>query len=67
MNVIGEILPERKKSIARVMSEAAEHLTPSFDGTKEQAEDIIYDLFKVPYKEEASIGRLLSVLKSMGE
>lgn len=49
------------------MSEAAEHLTPSFDGTKEQAEDIIYDLFKVPYKEEASIGRLLSVLKSMGE
>ena len=66
MGVIGEIFPERKKSIARIMSETAEHLNPSFDGTKESAEDVVYDLFKVPHKDEASIGRLLSVLKSMG-
>jgi glutaminase len=66
VDVIGDILPERKKSIARLMSETVEHLNPSFDGTKESAEDVVYDLFKVPNKDEASIGRLLSVLRSMG-
>lgn len=66
MGAIGEILPERKKSIARLMSETAENLHPSFDGTKDTPEDVVYDLFKVPHKDEASIGRLLSVLKSMG-
>lgn len=50
----------------RILSETAEYLNPSFDGTKESAEDVVYDLFKVPQKDEASIGRLLSVLKSMG-
>lgn len=49
VNVIGEILPERKRSIARLMSETAEHLNPSFDGTKESAEDVVYELFKVNF------------------
>ncbi|CAD5218157.1 unnamed protein product [Bursaphelenchus okinawaensis] len=65
VNTIGEIL-DRKRSVARIMSQTADGLNQSFEFKKCAPEDVVYDLFKVPGKDEASIGRLVSVLKSLG-
>lgn len=43
------------------MSETAEGLAQSCDFHKTSSEDLVYDLFKLPQREEASIGRLVSV------
>ncbi|KAI6234670.1 Glutaminase [Aphelenchoides fujianensis] len=66
LNAIGEIL-DRKKSVARILGEAMDSLQPSFEFRNDTPEDVVYDLFKIPNsEEEASIGKLLAVLKSLG-
>ncbi|KAI6181246.1 Inosine-5'-monophosphate dehydrogenase [Aphelenchoides besseyi] len=58
LNVIGEIL-DRKKSVAQVMSQAMDNLQPSFEQRSDTPEDITNS-------DEASIGKLLLILKSLG-
>ena len=43
------------------MSKTAEGLAHSFDRNKSSPEDLVYDLFKLPQRDEASIGKLISV------
>jgi hypothetical protein len=41
---------------------AADFLADSFDSfQKSSQEDLVFDLFKLPQKDEASIGKLISV------
>ncbi|KAI1726768.1 glutaminase domain-containing protein [Ditylenchus destructor] len=65
LNTIGEIL-NRKRSVVSIMSKTAEGLAHSFDRNKSSPEDLVYDLFKLPQRDEASIGKLISVLRSFG-
>lgn len=55
---LGEI--RSKESIVQKINETAESLSNAFI-IDQQPEDLIYNLFKLPNKEEASIGKLLSV------
>uniref|UniRef100_A0A914YBR6 Glutaminase EF-hand domain-containing protein n=1 Tax=Panagrolaimus superbus TaxID=310955 RepID=A0A914YBR6_9BILA len=49
------------------MSKTAEALSKSYEYKTTSAEDLVFDLFKAQGpKEEASIGKLLSVLRSFG-
>uniref|UniRef100_A0AC34FVS2 Glutaminase n=1 Tax=Panagrolaimus sp. ES5 TaxID=591445 RepID=A0AC34FVS2_9BILA len=54
-----------KESIVQTISQTAETLSNAFI-CDQQPEDLIYNLFKIPNKEEASIGKLLSLLKNFG-
>ncbi|KAK0394676.1 hypothetical protein QR680_000868 [Steinernema hermaphroditum] len=65
LNAIGQIL-NRKTSVAHIMSKTAEGLNQSFDMRNPSCEELIYDLFKIHGKEEASIVKLVSVLRSFG-
>jgi len=64
---IGEIL-ERKSSVARMMSKTADNLAHSFEFHPQQPtpEEMVFDLFKLPNQQEASIGKLITVLRSFG-
>uniref|UniRef100_A0A914EJH3 glutaminase n=2 Tax=Acrobeloides nanus TaxID=290746 RepID=A0A914EJH3_9BILA len=49
------------------MSKTVEGLSHAYEYRKTSPEDLVYDLFKVPGgKDEASIGKLISVLRSFG-
>uniref|UniRef100_A0AC34FBB4 Glutaminase n=1 Tax=Panagrolaimus sp. ES5 TaxID=591445 RepID=A0AC34FBB4_9BILA len=53
--------------VVDVMSKTAEALSKSYEYKTTSAEDLVFDLFKAQGpKEEASIGKLLSVLRSFG-
>uniref|UniRef100_A0A915EJC2 glutaminase n=1 Tax=Ditylenchus dipsaci TaxID=166011 RepID=A0A915EJC2_9BILA len=65
LNTIGEIL-NRKRSVGQIMSKTAEGLSQTFDYRKASPEDLVFDLFKLPMRDEASIGKLVSVLRSFG-
>nr|CDJ80161.1 Ankyrin and Glutaminase domain containing protein [Haemonchus contortus] len=65
LNAIGEIL-NRKTSVAQIMSKTVEGLNHAYELRDSSPEDLIFDLFKMPNKEEASISKLIKVLKSFG-
>lgn len=53
--------------MSRILQQTVTDLSNSFHrGDSRGPEEIIYDLFKIPNREEASIGKLLMVLKSYG-
>uniref|UniRef100_A0A914WQN2 glutaminase n=1 Tax=Plectus sambesii TaxID=2011161 RepID=A0A914WQN2_9BILA len=62
---IGEILG-RKNSTAQLLKDAQTELNQMFEVDQQSPEELIFDLFKVPNKDEACIGKLISVLKSLG-
>ena len=43
------------------MAQTAEGLAETFDSFRTSPEDLVYDLFKLPQRDEASIGKLISV------
>uniref|UniRef100_A0AC35U4D9 Glutaminase n=1 Tax=Rhabditophanes sp. KR3021 TaxID=114890 RepID=A0AC35U4D9_9BILA len=49
-----------------MLNETAIRLSDAFSREDKSEEDLIYELFKLPNKNEASIGKLISVLKSYG-
>ncbi|CAI4232812.1 unnamed protein product [Auanema sp. JU1783] len=63
LEVMGGLLD--KKMSMTSLSQSLRGLSNPYERDKGQ-EDTIFDLFKIPGKNEASIGRLLSVLKSFG-
>ncbi|VDM82047.1 unnamed protein product, partial [Strongylus vulgaris] len=65
VNAIGEIL-NRKTSVAQIMSKTVEGLNHAYEVRDSCPEDLIFDLFKMPNKDEASISKLIKVLKSFG-
>ncbi|RCN32899.1 glutaminase [Ancylostoma caninum] len=65
LNAIGEIL-NRKTSVAQIMSKTVEGLNHAYELRDSSPEDLIFDLFKMPNKDEASISKLIKVLKSFG-
>uniref|UniRef100_A0A914BYA5 glutaminase n=1 Tax=Acrobeloides nanus TaxID=290746 RepID=A0A914BYA5_9BILA len=56
----------RKSSICNILQKTADGLANAFARDQKSPEDLIYELFKIPNKNEASVGKLLSVLKSYG-
>jgi hypothetical protein len=44
-----------------MLSETVKGLASAFESNQKTPEELIYELFKLPNKEVASIGRLLSV------
>ncbi|VDL80903.1 unnamed protein product [Nippostrongylus brasiliensis] len=60
LNAIGEIL-NRKTSVAQIMSKTVEGLNHAYEMRDSSPEDLIFDLFKMPNKEEASISKLIKV------
>lgn len=60
MNAIGEIL-NRKTSVAQIMSKTVEGLNHAYELRDSSPEDLIFDLFKMPNKDEASISKLIKV------
>lgn len=60
VNTIGEIL-NRKRSVVQIMTKTAEGLSEAFEFRKASPEDLVFDLFKLPQKDDASIGKLISV------
>lgn len=56
---------DRKTSLPDALQRTVEGLSNEF--ARERApEELIYDLFKLPNKEEAAVGKLIAVLKSYG-
>ncbi|KAK5967843.1 hypothetical protein GCK32_020727, partial [Trichostrongylus colubriformis] len=60
LNAIGEIL-NRKTSVAQIMSKTVEGLNHAYELRDSSPEDLIFDLFKMPNKDEASISKLIKV------
>uniref|UniRef100_A0A915EFE4 glutaminase n=1 Tax=Ditylenchus dipsaci TaxID=166011 RepID=A0A915EFE4_9BILA len=60
------LLEERKGSIQKALLKTKEGLANPFACDELSAEELIYNLFKIPNKSEASIGKLLMVLKNYG-
>lgn len=60
VNAIGEIL-NRKTSVAQIMSKTVEGLNHAYELRDSSPEDLIFDLFKMPNKDEASISKLIKV------
>lgn len=48
------------------MNETMEGLNHSYEFKKSSQEDLIFELFRIRSTEEASMGKLISVLKSFG-
>ncbi|CAJ0959639.1 unnamed protein product, partial [Mesorhabditis belari] len=65
LNTIGEIL-NRKKSVARIMSNTVKALNSAYEMRTISPADLIFDLFKLPDRDEASVTKLIKVLKSFG-
>lgn len=51
----------RKSSICNILQKTADGLANAFARDQKSPEDLIYELFKIPNKNEASVGKLLSV------
>ncbi|VDL65318.1 unnamed protein product, partial [Nippostrongylus brasiliensis] len=67
LDKIGEILEQRKKCVKQIMSKTVEGLKNAYDvRLPTSPADLIFDLFKVPNKDYASITKLIKVLKSFG-
>lgn len=60
VETIGEIL-NRKASVMNLLNNTATGLNHAFEVNHQSPEDLVFDLFKVPGTNEASIGKLLSV------
>ncbi|CAD5226897.1 unnamed protein product [Bursaphelenchus xylophilus] len=58
--------PNRKKSLAQLVDMTQISLSNAFECNEQSPEDLIYNMFKIPNKNEASIGKLLMVLKNYG-
>uniref|UniRef100_A0AC34GTL5 Glutaminase n=1 Tax=Panagrolaimus sp. ES5 TaxID=591445 RepID=A0AC34GTL5_9BILA len=56
----------RKSSLRNILQLTADGLSNAFARDQKTPEDLIFDLFKIPNKNEASIGKLLSVLRTYG-
>ncbi|KAH7700457.1 glutaminase kidney isoform [Aphelenchoides avenae] len=56
----------RNASMCHILQHTAESLSNAFVRDQKSPEDLIFELFKIPNKNEASIGKLLMVLKSYG-
>uniref|UniRef100_A0A0N5CGC7 glutaminase n=1 Tax=Strongyloides papillosus TaxID=174720 RepID=A0A0N5CGC7_STREA len=65
LKAIGDIL-NRKHSVAQILNETMEGLNHSYEFKKSSQEDLIFELFRIRSTEEASMGKLISVLKSFG-
>ncbi|CAD6195807.1 unnamed protein product [Caenorhabditis auriculariae] len=65
LRAIGEIL-ERKTSMAQVMEKTVQGLKHAYELRTSTPEDLIFDLFKMRDRDEASITKLIKVLKSFG-
>jgi hypothetical protein len=66
MKTLANIL-KPTEPVSDVMSKTAEALSKSYEYKTTSAEDLVFDLFKAQgNKEEASIGKLISVLRSFG-
>uniref|UniRef100_A0A914XNI1 Glutaminase EF-hand domain-containing protein n=1 Tax=Plectus sambesii TaxID=2011161 RepID=A0A914XNI1_9BILA len=65
VETLGEIL-NRKTSAAQLLKETQSGLNHIFENDHAAPEELIFELFKVPNKDEACIGKLLSMLKSYG-
>lgn len=51
-----------KQSAAEMVQQTAESLSNAFACDEPSPEDLIFNLFKIPNKEEASIGKLIMVM-----
>lgn len=60
------LLDDRRNSIHGAVLKTKEGLANPFASDELSAEELIYNLFKIPHKSEASIGKLLMVLKNYG-
>uniref|UniRef100_A0A914EL67 glutaminase n=1 Tax=Acrobeloides nanus TaxID=290746 RepID=A0A914EL67_9BILA len=60
-----DVLEKRKASVQGILEKTIEGLNNTM-ASDESPEDLIYNLFKIPNKEEASIGKLITVLKNYG-
>uniref|UniRef100_A0A914X683 glutaminase n=1 Tax=Plectus sambesii TaxID=2011161 RepID=A0A914X683_9BILA len=65
VETIGEIL-NRKASVVTLLNQTASGLNHAFEVDHQSPEDLIFELFKIPNTNEASIGKLFSVMKSFG-
>uniref|UniRef100_A0A914W392 glutaminase n=2 Tax=Plectus sambesii TaxID=2011161 RepID=A0A914W392_9BILA len=65
VDTIGEIL-NRKSSAAQLLKDAQTGLNQAFEADQQSPEELIFELFKVPNRDEACIGKLIAVLKSFG-
>ncbi|VDK72175.1 unnamed protein product [Onchocerca ochengi] len=66
-NVSKILKNNRKSSVTRLLNDTAKRLKHVYQLSHPSQEDLTYDLFKCPKKpEEASLGKLLSVLRSFG-
>jgi len=66
MSTLNDIL-KPTTSVADIMSKTAEGLSKAYEYKTTSPEDLVFDLFKVQgTKDEASIGKLISVLRSFG-
>ncbi|CAD6195319.1 unnamed protein product [Caenorhabditis auriculariae] len=66
LETLSEIL--EKKMSTKTLSKSLRGLSNPYEREESSAssEDMVYNLFKIPGKEEASFGKLLTVLKSFG-
>uniref|UniRef100_A0A914W2S0 glutaminase n=1 Tax=Plectus sambesii TaxID=2011161 RepID=A0A914W2S0_9BILA len=65
LDAIGEIL-NRKTSVAALLKDTQAGFKSVFEADQQSPEDLIFELFKYKDRDEACIGKLLSVLKSFG-
>ncbi|TKR63083.1 hypothetical protein L596_026960 [Steinernema carpocapsae] len=66
LGVLGAILQHGSSSVAQLMSKTAEGIDQAIDMHNPSLSDLIYNLFKVPGKDEASVAKLIVVLRSFG-
>lgn len=60
MDTWSKVLEKRKASVLPILEKTIESLNNTM-ASDESPEDLIFNLFKIPNKEEASIGKLITV------
>lgn len=56
----------RKDSLNNILLATKNGLSNAFAAQSQSPEDLIFNMFKIPNKNEASIGKLIMVLKNYG-
>uniref|UniRef100_A0A914W3A5 glutaminase n=1 Tax=Plectus sambesii TaxID=2011161 RepID=A0A914W3A5_9BILA len=65
VKTIAEILKDQSNAV-QLFKGIQRELSQAFDAGQQSPEAVIFELFKTPDKEEACIGKLISLLKSFG-
>ncbi|KAI6206513.1 hypothetical protein M3Y94_00920600 [Aphelenchoides besseyi] len=55
-----------KDSVSQMLQNTVDGLSNEFTRSEKTAEEVIFELFKLPNKEQGAIGKLIAVLKSYG-